>query len=272
MFRRTHLSEPTSFTVVIYVKHIRNYRHRTWLSGNMLKCTVSIRATDEQLAHLAGPKSLESLKVADFLGKQDYIDKWIKVWLEHNQYTSEELPLCIGESLVCFKKNFRKFKRRYRVAVIDNDLMWLVRHNVIANKPNWSIVDFYTVTDEVFRYLWSLKPVPLLVLPFIVQPRRIQLFQIFADHYGLEKCLVAACRNLWVEGVQYCVDNGADLSQEDYVCLSLLSADIFRIVTQAGGHATKMGYDEYIFQRMLRRIPDPYLVEEFFWIHGYKDP
>jgi hypothetical protein len=230
-----------------------------------------IIATPEQLAHLAGPKSLESLQAADFLGRQDYIDEWLRNWLNHNQYTSGELPLCITESLICFKKNARLFKQHYRDAILENDLEWLIRHNVTNKKPKWSIVDFYTVTDEMFQYLWSLKPVPLLTLPFIVQPRRLSLFKPFADHYGLEKCLGVACRNRWLEGVRYCVDNGADLSQDDFVSLCLLQEDVFRVVTEAGGHATKVGYEEFVFQRMLRRIPNPIVVEEFFWINGFKD-
>jgi hypothetical protein len=232
---------------------------------------VSIRATSEQLAHLAGPPSLESLQAADFLGKQDYIDDWLVDWLNHNQYTPEQLPLCISESLICFKKNVRLFKQYYRAAILQNDLEWIIRHNINSINPKWSIVDFYTVSDEMFQYLWSLKPVPLLTLPFIVQSRRLRLFKLFADHYGLEKCLATACRNQWLEGVQYCVDYGADLSHEDFVSSCILSSEIFRVVTGAGGHATKVGYDEYVFQRMLHRIPNPHLVEEFFWINGFKD-
>lgn len=236
----------------------------------MLECHVSIEPTPLQLAQLCGPPTLESVKVADFLGKQDYIDRWILDWFHRNDYSPADLPLCIYETLSCFPKMKRKYKRCWLEAIFNNNVEWLKKHNIIDMKPNWSKVDFYTVSDEMFEYLFELKPVPFLTLPFVVITQRLGLFKTFADHHGLTKCLACACKQRWPEAVKYCVDNGADLSVEDFVSCCILCSETFRLITESGGHATKVGYDEFVFQKMLGRVPDVFLVEEFFWIHGFK--
>ena len=85
----------------------------------------ALRATGAQRTALDGPKTLESVVAADFLGKQEYIDEWIVYWLETNQWSANQLPLCISESIICdfkLKKLYKEgcqcfgFARRCKLA------------------------------------------------------------------------------------------------------------------------------------------------------------
>ena len=65
-------------------------------------CDCKVIPTEKQLQLLQGPKTIESLLAADFLGKQDYINEWIMDWTQKNDYS--ELPLCVSESIITDKK------------------------------------------------------------------------------------------------------------------------------------------------------------------------
>ena len=231
----------------------------------------TIVATPEQLEHLAGAKTIDSLKAADFMGDQTYIDEWIDHWLQHNNYMPEQLPLCVSESLFCFKRNKRNYKRLQCSAIQNNNVEWLEKHNVNKIKHNWTIVDFLTVSNEMFQYLWQLNPIKINLLDFVVQARRLEMFKTFANHHGLTTCLDETLSQNWLEGAQYCIDYGADLSKKDCVAMCLMSSRLFIIVTEAGGYATQSGFDQFQFQKKLGRIPDIIRVEEFFWINGFKE-
>ena len=73
--------------------------------------------TREHLRALACPKTLDAVKAADFLGKQDYIDEWIRSWFTRNEWLSDELPLCVSESIICDRKLKREYKKVLRAAV-----------------------------------------------------------------------------------------------------------------------------------------------------------
>ena len=45
----------------------------------------AIVPTVEQIKQLNGPKTIQSLKTADFLARQDYINEWIMDWTQRNQ-------------------------------------------------------------------------------------------------------------------------------------------------------------------------------------------
>ena len=88
--------------------------------------------------------------------------------------------------------------------------------------------------------------------------------------YGPTKCLKDVVQSFWSEGTRYCLAEGADVDAEDVVKYCVRSADIFRQVTMCNPPATLEAYEEFKFQRMLNRIEDVPLVEEWFWIHGFK--
>ena len=76
----------------------------------MFLAAPSLIATPHQLQLLAKPwtSSLNTLKAADFLGRQDYIDWWIKHWLVNNDDLPLPLPLCVEESIHCNSKLRKK--------------------------------------------------------------------------------------------------------------------------------------------------------------------
>ena len=53
----------------------------------------AIVPTVEQIKQLNGPKTIQSLKTADFLARQDYINEWIMDWTQRNDIDKGILPL-----------------------------------------------------------------------------------------------------------------------------------------------------------------------------------
>jgi hypothetical protein len=229
----------------------------------------TLRPTEEQKRALAGPKCIESLRAADFLGKQTYIDAWIYFWLKTNQWLPDELPLCVSESIICSSKLKNKYRRAMCQAVVRNDLEWIRHHNVVPVNT-WSVADFDTISKDMFDLLWDITPMDFKWCAFLVQSERLDFWKRFVDHHGPTPCLRDAVQGLWSEGVAYCLYQGADVYSKDYVKLCIRSPEVFRQITQCNPPATKEAYGEFLLQLQLRRVPDVALVEEFFWTHGFK--
>ena len=228
-----------------------------------------IQPTEEQTRLLNGPLNIQSLNAADFLGRQTYIDRWIKDWLNHCLYEKNELPLCVSESIICDHTLKKKYKKKFKDAVVNNNYRWVSTHSIVRVDV-WSVVDFLKVSNEMFDIIWSIQPVPFDLCIFIIQSRKIHFWKPFVKLYGPTKCLKDVVRSFWSEGTRYCLAEGADVDSEDVVKYCVRSADIFRQVTMCNPPATLEAYEEFKFQRMLNRIEDIPLVEEWFWIHGFK--
>lgn len=229
----------------------------------------TLTPTQRQEQALNGPETLESLRAADFLGKQDYIDTWIEHWLVKNDELSGELPLCVSESIICDSKLKRKYRNAVSAAVVRGDIAWVRRHHIVPVKV-WNFVDFGSMSDDMFDALWEMKPVSFKLCAFLVQARRLRFWKRFVDQYGPTPCLRDAVQGLWPEGTAYCLAEGADVSSQDFVRLCIRNSNVFRQITDCNPPATKEAYEEFLLQSHLRRVPDIALVEQWFWIHGFK--
>lgn len=229
----------------------------------------TITPTLAQSEALSGPKTIESLLAADFLGNQRYIDEWIYDWFERNDHDPDKLPLCVSESLMCYKKLMRRFVKRARRAAVENDCRWLSAHCIVAVNV-WSFVEFHTVSNNTFDVLWSICPVPLRYCWCIVESRRMHMWRPFVDTYGPDCTMRDALQSFWVDGVKYCLYQGANLEKEDYVKLCIRCPEVFTLITDCNPPATAEAYEEYLLQKLLRRVPDIPLVEQWFWINGFK--
>ena len=228
-----------------------------------------IEVTPTQQKLLAGPKTLDSLKVADFLGRQTYIDDWIRDWLLHNQYTEAELPLCVSESIVCDSSLRRVYKKAVRQAVVSNRVEWLQKHYIVPTDL-WAVVDFLSVSEAMFDVLWCQKPAKKSLCAFIVQSRRLPFLERFVREYGPTDCLQHVMQTRWLPAVEFCLAEGADIETRDVVQYCVRFPELFRAVTLYNPPATQEAYDEFLLQRLLHRVEDVPLVEEWFWIHGFR--
>ena len=228
-----------------------------------------ITTTPAQKQLLEGPKTLASLKAADFLGRQSYIDDWIMDWLLHNRYTEDQLPLCVSESIVCDSSLKRVYKRAVCQAVLTNRAVWLQKHYIVPVDV-WSVVDFLSVSDPVFDVLWRGKPAKKSLCAFIVQSRRLHFLRTFVRKYGPSVCLRNVIETRWLPAVQYCLLEGADIESDDVVQYCVRFPEMFRAVTLYNPPATQEAYDEFQLQRMLNRVEDVPLVEEWFWVQGFR--
>ena len=232
----------------------------------------TIVPTAKQVSALQGPKTLESLCAADFLGKQSYIDEWICDWLTHNRYSAEDLPLCVSESILCDKKLRKVYRHALKERAMQNDDKWL-RHHYIVKTSIWNFIDFCgdrAVSDETFNILWNMDPVPLKWCAFIARPRRIKLWEPFVQLYGGTKTMKCAVQLGWAAGIDCCLQEGVDLENHDFVVYCIRDPQTFRKITNCNPPATQEAYEEFLLQRLLKRVPDIPLVEQWFWIHGFK--
>jgi len=230
---------------------------------------LRIIPTREQLQALAGPKNIDSVKAADFLGKQDYIDEWICSWFTRNEWLSDELPLCVSESIICDRKLKREYEKVVRAAVVRSDTEWLRFHYIVPANV-WSVVNFMSVSDELFDVLWCVSPVPLNLCAFVVQSRRMYIWKRFVESHGASAPLRDAVQQFWSEGTAYCLSEGADVDSEDYVRLCVRHERVFRQISVCNPPATQEAWEEFLLQRLLNRVENVNLVEEWFWIHGYR--
>lgn len=228
-----------------------------------------LRPTPSQQHLLDGPRCVESLKAADFLGKQSYIDDWIKDWLLHNRYTLDELPLCVSESIICDSSLRRIYRKAVRESIVANKDKWLQNHYVVATNV-WSVVDFLSVSDSIFDMLWRVQPAKKSLGAFIVQSRRMFFLKKFVAEYGPTSCLRDIIQTRWLAAVEYCLLEGADIEKKDVVQYCVRFPEIFRAVILYNPPATKEAYDEFKLQCLLNRVENVPLVEEWFWIHGFR--
>jgi len=229
----------------------------------------AINATTAQQQILDGSKTIDSLKVADFLGQQSYINDWIKEWLQHSRYTKAQLPLCVSESIICDSSLRRVYKKAVRQAVISNGAEWLQKHCIVPVDV-WSVVDFLTVSEAVFDVLWCISPAKKSLCEFIVQSRRMPFLKSFVREYGPSVCLRAVMQMRWLPAVEYCLLEGANIETKDVVQYGVRFPEIFRAVTLYNPPAVQEAYDEFQLQRLLNRVEDVPLVGEWFWIHGFR--
>ncbi len=229
----------------------------------------ALHPTEQQQEALSGPKTLESIEAADFIGLQNYIDEWVRHWLVRSRWSPNQLPLCVSESIICYPKLRRSYKNAMCAAVVRNDISWIMNHSVVPIDV-WNVVEFEDISDDMFDVLWSLAPVPLKWCAFLVEAGRLYFWTRFVDEHGPDACLRDAVCGLWSEGTAYCLREGADVDAKDYVKLCVRNADVFRQITECNPPATKEAYEEFLLQLQLRRIPNVPLVEEWFWINGYR--
>jgi len=227
----------------------------------------AINITPAQQQILDGPKTIDSLKVADFVGCQSYIDDWIKDWLQHNCYVETEIPLCVAESIICDASLRCVYQKAVRNAVILKGVEWLQKHCIVAVDV-WSVVDFLSVAEVVFDVLWRVSPAKKSLCEFIVQSRRMPFLKSFVREYGPSVCLRAVMQTRWLPAVEYCLLEGADI--QDVVQYCVRFPEIFRAVTLYNPPATQEAYDEFRLQCLLNRVEDVPLVEEWFWINGFR--
>ena len=230
-------------------------------------CTIS--PTIEQQKILDGQMSISSLEVADFLGIQSYIDKWIEMWLNSNEWQGDSLPLCVKESILCDKKLLKKYHDKVTKAILRNDIDWMHNHCIIKPRKIWSIVEFYDLSNKLFEYLWEIEPVPFDLGIFMAHNRDIYKWKRFVDWYGATESAEYAARQQWFEGLQYCIEEGAE-NLEQLMIHCIRSAALFSLLTLYNPDATTEAWEQFQLQKMLKRVEDVPLVEEWFWCKGFQ--
>jgi len=229
--------------------------------------------TDEQSRQMCQPwkASLASLRTADFLGRQDYIDWWILQWLTNTTVTvtSAELPLCVEESLHCDRKLMKQYISSIRAAILRRDTPFVREHYVLPHKEFWNVVEFSTVTVEMFRALVEKTTLPKKLCPFIVASRRQEILEGFVNQHGPTLPLRDAICHQWKDGVSWLLVEGAEITG-DCVGMAVRHAGIFDLVTMCNPEAKQGDWEEFLLQCTLRRVPDVARVEQWFYIHGFR--
>ena len=271
-FRRGVLRICNWVARLIYESHMWNKNTVLVVRQTMDDINCCIVPTQAQITALAGPRTIHSLLAADFLGYQDYIDSWINDWTQRNDVNPLTLPLCVSESIICHKKVRKHYHRYVKAAVVSNDYEWLLTHYIVPYARVWSYVRFETVPIGTFSLLWDAGPCQLNMAEFVCSVHRLDIWRLFVQHHGPTLCLRTVLRNGWIQGARYCLSAGADVTAEDFIidCIRL-DPRLFRAIAECNPPATLAGYREFKLQRSLHRIPDVPLVEEYFWIHGFKD-
>jgi|TARA_B110001450_G_scaffold217113_1_gene210967 hypothetical protein len=227
--------------------------------------------TEKQSAHLKKPWtfSVAALKSADFLARQDYIDWWIKEWLRQTLVAPDELPLCVAESIHCDRKLRRRLARSIKNAIVRGDVQYFKTHNLIPDAIVWNFVDFDTVSEDMFMTLVATTPVPRRLSPFVVAARRLSILEHFVDKHGATLPLRDCICHQWLPAVRWLLEEGAEI-EDDCVGMAVRHAEIFRLVTLYNPPAKQTDWKEFLLQFTLKRVPDVPLVEEWFWINGFK--
>lgn len=233
-----------------------------------------ICATEKQrvlLSEFRGPYDINALCTADFLGRQDYIDQWIVAWLNVSDVRVDALPLCVSETLHCNRRLFKLYRHKLKHAIARNRTEWVRSHYIVKIDDPWNFVMFDRVSLPMFYLLSEHCPVPFDNAVFVALARRMPIWRAFVTMYGPDACIVYAVRGEWLPGVKHCIDEGANIENVDIVRYCVRSRDIFRCVTQVPTMATQEAYKEFTFQRMLGRVEDVPLVEEWFFCNGFKN-
>ncbi len=232
----------------------------------------AIVPTVEQIKQLNGPKTIQSLKTADFLARQDYINEWIMDWTQRNDIDKGILPLCVEQTILTVTKMKKHYHRYVRAAVVSHDIEWILSHYIVPYHKVWNYVSFQYIPLGIFAQLWHLNPVPFELESFICSSKRIELWSSFVDMYGPTECLTVALRQRWSDGVIQCLNEGADLSAKDFIRDAILmDSKIFRAISSCNPPATAEAYEDFKLWKRMHRIQDVALVEEFFWINGFRE-
>jgi len=231
-----------------------------------------VEPTEKQLKLLQGPKTIESLLAADFLGHQDYINDWIMDWTQCNDYPLALLPLCVQETIITDKKMRKHYHRYVRAAVVSYDIEWLRLHYILAYERVWNYVKFRHIPMNMFQLLWDVQEVPTELVTFVAAARRIDLWTVFVSHYDPTDCLLTVIKQQWPDGVLGCINEGADLHAKDFMRdAMLMEPAIVRCILLANPPATEEAFSEFLIWKRMHRIRDVPLIEEFFWINGFKE-
>lgn len=212
--------------------------------------------------------SLAALKTADFLGRQDYIDWWIRKWLGRASSESS-LPLCVTESLHCDAALRKHYNRAIRDAIVRGDTAYVCEHYILHDPVFWNYVHFPTVPDEMFACMAKNTQIPRRLCPFIVAAQRLTQLKIFVQQHGPTVPLRDTICHQWVTGVSWLLRDGAQIT-EDCVGQAVRHAHIFKLVTDCNPEAKKRDWEEFLLQYTLKRVPDVAQVEQWFYIHGFK--
>lgn len=247
---------------------IRNYR----IMYEQRNMDVQLVPTPEQHVHMSKPwrPSLAALKTADFLGRQDYIDWWItRYWLVMPAVNSNELPLCVSESIHCDFKLKRRWRKAIRRAIVDENAEFMETHYIIPDPFVWNIVDFHTVSDKMFFALALHTDIPKRLSPFIVASQRLNFLEAFVDKHGPTLPLRDAICHQWAGAVAWLLSEGAEITG-DCVGMAVRHARIFDLVTMYNPEAKQSDWEEFLLQCTLRRVPDVPRVEQWFYINGFR--
>ena len=238
----------------------------------MDECDCEIVASAEQIARLDGPKNIEALKAADFLGYQGYINEWMMYWTQTNDFAPMELPLCVSETIITDKKMRKHYHRYVKAAVVSHDIDWLRTHYIVPYDRVWNYVRFEHIPKDIFEILWSVGELPLSQASFLAGSRRMDLWGIFVTWHGPTECIEVALKQKWSEGTIFCLNDGADLSAKDFMRdAMLMEPSIARAIIAANPPATAEAFSEFLLWKRMHRIQDVPLIEEFFWINGFKE-
>jgi len=229
---------------------------------------TEITASIDQLQLINGPPSISALKAADFLGIQNYVDEWIKNWLLSMDFDILQLPLCVEESIYCDKKLRKIYQISCQNAVMRNDLNWLQQHLVVPFSARiWNFVDFSTVNNDLFDFIWDRIPVQASLADFIAGSKNMHIWGKFTQKYNLDYCAEIAIKQGWIDGVKHCIENGCQI--EPLIKDSLKSGRMFKIIVLYNPKPSLEDYQEFILQKMIGRIEDIPIVEEYFFCHGF---
>jgi len=229
---------------------------------------TEITGTVDQLQLINGTPTIAALKAADFLGNQEYIDSWIKNWLVSMDFDILQLPLCVENTLLCDRNMMNIYHVSCQESVMRNDLNWLQQHLVIPFSSRiWNFVDFSTVSNNLFDFIWNRLPVQASLADFVAGSKNMYVWKKFTHKYNVDYCAEIAIKQGWVEGVKHCIENGCQI--EPLIKDSLKSGRMFKIIALYNPKPTKEDYQEFILQKMLKRIEDIPLVEEFFYCNGF---
>ena len=233
-----------------------------------------ITPTSEQIELLSKQRevqNLHALRTADFLANQNYINQWILDWFKCNDILTENIPLCVSETLHINKRLKNIYKRKLGKAISKNNTLWVKRHYIVDFndfKP-WNYVLFEHIDSEMFHFLWDKRIISIEEGIFMVPMENLEVWKLFVSKHGPSDTIELAIRQEWFEGVKYCIDEGAYIADKDVVQYCVRKANIFKYVTQVETLATQKAYHEFLFQKKLGRVEDVALVEEWFYCNGF---
>lgn len=243
----------------------------SFIQNKMDVCDVKLEATAEQRIILEGPMTLKSLNVADFLGMQDYINKWIKKWLKDDNGPSP-LPLCVENTLHCYKKLFRLYTKATVRAVAIGNIDWMRSHYIVAFQDIWKYVDYETINPNMFTFLALYYFPPFEDVSFVCGGRNIDTWKLFVDNYGASECLDTALKQRFSEGIVYCIDMGADLDRPEILKLALrLDPMPLTHLLMFNPPVSEAAYEDFLLWRSIGAIKDVARLEEYFWVNGFKE-